>query len=629
MTKEEISISKIEKLAYGRDYEELFRVLIALFDGLDKREIVLRPDWLTDSATELGVKSEYTRIAAAISCMLCDPQFVLTDQQFVALTVFKNTLSSIFEASSFNSMSHIFAAAVSAQREGGPNARSDQLKGLFAVSVDSEGINPRAAVPRVPEDLRAAFWLGLIDRSLLVTKEQEANWWAVALEGESLVDCKINLGLMGRVEFAWMNCSYFDSPKKHHVKATLNRIIENTINDFSVTTLTTGRELAQLKKRPRILVCAEAWKSDHAMYRCYAGAMASLKEKFEIVLMVKKGYSDKESEDIFDDVVSFDNTTPYEKIVEMVNRTEPDLVYYPSLGMDTWTVVLAQLRLAPIQLMTLGHPATSMSDKIDYVMVPGGALGDPEAFSETVVCLADNAVPMVPHPHLDQVVMPTINYEVEKVKVAVPSIGFKITPAFLNCLEQVAARVSRPLEFHFFPNLPQVQMLLLKQHIEKLLPCKLHGLTDYVSYMSLINQCDLQVSPFPFGNSNGYIDGVLMALPIVSMDGTEVHSRIDNWLGKKAGLPSWCLTENPKQYVDAIVRLVDNDQERIAISEGLLNSNLRETFFDTAASSDFANTVHWIYECHEAIQGEQRKKWHVEDRKSFAHLGPLESPSFS
>ena len=105
------------------------------------------------------------------------------------------------------------------------------------------------------------------------------------------------------------------------------------------------------------------------------------------------------------------------------------------------------------------------------------------------------------------------------------------------------------------------------------------------------------------------------------MDGTEVHSRIDNWLGKKAGLPPWCLTENPKRYVDAIVRLVEDDQERIAISESLLNLDIKKAFFGQVTNSDFANTVHWIYECHEAIQGEQRKVWHVEDRQSVRSSG--------
>ena len=37
--------------------------------------------------------------------------------------------------------------------------------------------------------------------------------------------------------------------------------------------------------------------------------------------------------------------------------------------MSRWTVLLSNLRLAPVQVMTQGHPATSMSPEIDYVFL--------------------------------------------------------------------------------------------------------------------------------------------------------------------------------------------------------------------------------------------------------------------
>lgn len=51
--------------------------------------------------------------------------------------------------------------------------------------------------------------------------------------------------------------------------------------------------------------------------------------------------------------------------VERIAATRPDMVYYPSIGMDPNIIALVNLRLAPIQIISLGHPATSNTDTID------------------------------------------------------------------------------------------------------------------------------------------------------------------------------------------------------------------------------------------------------------------------
>ena len=588
-------------------------MLDSICNGLAVGNVELAEDWLSDWDIESEVRALYTRLAGAISTMICDPKFVVDLKLFEFLIGHKNTISMIFRASSFKNMNHI--VHMSLQQGGGFNSKSDQFKALFASSVDLAGLSPHNMTQKLPEEERAAFWLGLVDRSYLLSRVEDEQWLNVILTTESLADCQIDQSLFLRLANIWMTCSYFDDSRKHEVKVTLNQILRNSLKSVGVKSPSlTGSRGSKVK--PRLAVLAEVFRHDHAMYRSYARGLELLREKFHLVLVSLEGGYDEESERIFDEVVSFNHAQPLKKVIGKIIKVQPDMIYYPSLGMEIWTIIAAQLRLAPIQVMTLGHPATSMSDKIDYAIVPEGSLGDPDCFSETIVCTRNDAVPVLPHPDLAKVEYSQSKAEDGTIRIAVPSKGHKLSKKFLACLQTIQSRVAKPVEFHFFPNMSEPHLLILKEHIGKLVTSKFHKGTDYPSYMRLLGDCDIQLSPFPFGNTNGYIDGLLMGLPIVSLDGREVHSKIDNTIGKMAELPRYCMTNSVEEYVETVVRLVNNDAERHEVAKKTRNIDFDKVFFDRRPSDDFLEAMSWIYEHHEAIRESGKKNWAIEDRSS-------------
>src|SRR5262249_49853371 len=48
-----------------------------------------------------------------------------------------------------------------------------------------------------------------------------------------------------------------------------------------------------------------------------------------------------------------------------LRREQPDVIFYPEVGMDPATCALAALRLAPLQLAGWGHPVTTGLPSID------------------------------------------------------------------------------------------------------------------------------------------------------------------------------------------------------------------------------------------------------------------------
>jgi len=65
------------------------------------------------------------------------------------------------------------------------------------------------------------------------------------------------------------------------------------------------------------------------------------------------------------------------------------VLFYPDIGLDTMTYFLSYARLAPVQVMTWGHPVTSATRHMDYFISSKQlepADGDDE-YTETVVRL--------------------------------------------------------------------------------------------------------------------------------------------------------------------------------------------------------------------------------------------------
>ena len=117
--------------------------------------------------------------------------------------------------------------------------------------------------------------------------------------------------------------------------------------------------------------------------------------------------------------------------------------------MSHWTVMLAQLRLAPIQIMTHGHPATSMSDVIDYAYVcdQEGDVGP--LYSEKL--LGSKFASFAPHTALPLETPPLLPASSREVRVAVNSKVMKLSHRLLGICRRLAEEADVPVKFSFFP----------------------------------------------------------------------------------------------------------------------------------------------------------------------------------
>lgn len=614
-----LSVAKFERQVVSGDFQGATDTLTGILLGLEASQLNMVTDHGEEG--EFFRRQGYTRLAAAISALVCNPNFVVDPPKFEYLMMHKRTISAIFGATTFGSMEHIISMCSELKDDQLRfSSESNIYKSLFAWTLEVNVEVLGNLLKQVPTTPRVLVWQSLLDRDYHLTldieqKRQQALALAPLVQGLSVPE-----RFLVRLVNIWMFCSYSMAGDKHQVKVVLNDILRNTMKEVGVKQPPSYQRSVDSSK-PKLAVLSEYFTTRHAMYRCYSDPIRQLKSHFDLIFVGTEGSIDSESHEIFDQVVTFPADTPIKKVIGKIVKLKPDAIYYPSIGMRIWTIAACQLRLAPIQFMTVGHPATTMSEFIDYVLVPEHFMGDPDCFSETVVLLEKEAIPFTPHPETEELGSAPTNQTQSMrgpIKIAVPSKGHKLNSVFLDCCETISKRTKADVEFHFFPNIGEAPMLQLAARLERRFPCKFHLPMQYPEYMALVGECDIQLSPFPFGNTNGYVDGLLMGVPIVSMDGVEVHSRIDNALGRMAKLPEFCLAKNPDEYVEAVIQLVDDEGLRFEVEEKIKGIDVNETFFYSDSTNLFSEAIRWIYRNHDEIQVRDQAVWSLEDRRSLA-----------
>ena len=146
----------------------------------------------------------------------------------------------------------------------------------------------------------------------------------------------------------------------------------------------------------------------------------------------------------------------------------------------------------------------------------------------------------------------------------------KLNPGFLSACARIIHQAKVPIFFRFligqaqglvYPHVKRVVHQFLGDNVQ------VYPHQDYASYMAVINECDMFINPFPFGNTNGIIDTVSAGLIGVCKTGREVHEHIDEGIFKRLGLPEWLVTHSVEEYIQATIKLAQDHQERLRLSQ--------------------------------------------------------------
>ena len=624
-----IDLVDFERAVYSQDFERATKLLIQALSGFEKKTwdlVTVSDTGIAKNRQKNSAKRLLSRFCAAVTALLCSKNMNLSRTGFEFLILYKRYLVTIFAATNFANMNH-FLDFIGDRKEDSRvsySSDSDIFKVILSCTADSNKELVNNLLGQLNADLSFILWLSLLDNEMVLTEEADHT------RNNSLCYSQRYQGVIPgdttifRVVNTWMFLSYINCPDKHKIKNPLNNIIKNFCQKRGAKQpfISSNRGLV---KKPKILVACERFTSDHAMFRCYGRAIASLRECFTLVFIGAEQRFDKNSLAIFDESIILPRQSSIKDIKSIIGKVivaAPDIIYFPSLGMESWAVGLAQYRLAPIQMMTMGHPATSYCDNMDYLFAEQSTLGDANCVNETVLHVKDGTFALSMG-SLDKNFTADIRQQPEIVKIAVPSIAYKLNPSVLSACKLIQELSKNTIEFHFFPNMSGVNHLAMQLRMQEILPCIVHENKHYNDYMNLLGQCDIALSPFPFGNTNGFIDSARLALPVVCLDGPEAHSHTDFAFSERIKLPEFCRATTLEEYIQAAVKLVDNHSLRVSISNAIQALDIDQLFFkenDIEACQDMTKLFNWVYHNHESIQSKGQHLWTVEERINFTLL---------
>jgi hypothetical protein len=575
-------LEDFEHAAYSRKHEDAAKMLVNLLSILDSSYGVPGPQFRAQPLA--GIASDQreahigVRLASAISCLFSDKDFQFAPQSLTSLFTLQRWFATIFGSTLFLNADHV-VRALNLAGKGNLNhlevTPQDLPKFCLLYLPESEIVLEIDSLWDANKYLAASLGMALLSPRFLGSpqahdkRETLLPWLAEKLPEIESLDA-LPFGIMHDV---YMHCSYADLPDKHAIKGSINVLIERWLEQNKLLSLDTPvKTLAGIKQgaaKPTMLVVMEWFNAGHSIYRTHSRTLEAARELFHVVGMGLANATDAVGHAVFDEWIEIKPANLQEQIAQIravAQKYQAQVFYMPSVGMFPLTMMLANIRLAPVMAMALGHPATTHSEHMDYVVVEEDYVGDPECFSEELLVLPADGMPYRPSGLASQVpAQPIIRENPEVVDIVVASSAMKINPGFLNACKHIAATSKVPVKFHFAVAFAQGMVFeQVRRVVGNVLgdTAIVYSHRGYQEYMEIVRNCDMFINPFPFGNTNGIIDTVTAGLVGVCKTGMEVNEHIDQGLFERFGMPTWLVATTTEDYIKATIQLAENHELR-------------------------------------------------------------------
>ena len=595
--KNQPSVIRLEQEVSAKNFEaacvELLDILSKIdtnFGGIEGIEIDY-PGQLNDELKQEKIKHFCTRVAVAMSELFSDPQLDISEGGAQRFFSFQRWINMIFASSPFVNADHVLQTYNRNPDKTNlsdfhlDSARSSLIK-FCILYLPESNINVNLdALWNLDPELCASLCFALQSPRFIAT-DQAFSKRSTILQWfpEKLATIENLNNIPSSISHdVYMHCSYDVAENKHWVKKALNQVIRRHLLQGGWT----DRDVTKLGERdgkPVMVVLLEHFHSSHSIYRTHSTSMIAARERFYLI-GVGNDAVDEAGRAVFDEfhVLEGNNVvSKLDNLKDICEKSGAAIFYMPSIGMDLTAIFASNTRLAPVQVIALGHPATTHSDFIEYVIVEDDYVGSEKCFSEQLLRLPKDALPYVPSALAPQHVEYRLRENPEVVNIGIASTTMKLNPYFLAALKAIRDRANVKVHFHFaLGQSSGVTHPYVERFIKSYLgnDATAHPHAPYDQYLRILHNCDMMVNPFPFGNTNGIIDMVTLGLVGVCKTGAEVHEHIDEGLFKRLGLPEWLIANTVDEYVERAIRLAENHQERLELRRHIIENNGLQTLF--------------------------------------------------
>lgn len=296
----------------------------------------------------------------------------------------------------------------------------------------------------------------------------------------------------------------------------------------------------------KIAVWADFWSPGHSVYRSLKGYIEGLKPDHHLTLIHCTRKREELDTSLFDEVITlkFDESG---FDLEPLKDKRFGAAVFCDVGMTSPSILLSNVRIAPVQVMLTGHPVSTFGGEMDYFLsgdlVENGLEDGNASYSEKLLILPGYGATHT---------KPTYELkgrkkEIDAVIINCSWLGQKCHHECLAALNRAIKRSGQRVLVRFFPGqVPAMHKGIpaFIRDLKAMLPdarVEVLPMLEYESYMELLEEGDIAADAFPFGGSNTASDMIHLGIPVISLYG-------DRWFSKigPAMFREFCGHEPPK-----------------------------------------------------------------------------------
>lgn len=317
----------------------------------------------------------------------------------------------------------------------------------------------------------------------------------------------------------------------------------------------------------------------HTIGKLFGGYIKNLnKEKFEIIIFhthqTKKSEMKNDIDSKSNKIINLDSKISEQQ--QQIEEENLDIIFYPDIGMSAITYFLAFSRLAPVQIVSWGHPETTGIDTIDYFLSSKffETKVSKNNYSERLVCL-DNFPIFYETPKCNLPLKSRSDLGIpENANLyGCPQSLYKIHPDFDEILSGILNKDPEGyLVFIGGENIMKYWIMSLRKRWSDKFPIinKRVIFTNRLSFdefISLCNCVDVLLDPIHFGGGNTFLESMLVGTPTITMPTTHLRGNITYAAYKQMNILNPPIVYNNKDYIDLAVRLANNKEENAQLRD--------------------------------------------------------------
>lgn len=285
---------------------------------------------------------------------------------------------------------------------------------------------------------------------------------------------------------------------------------------------------------------------------------------------------------------------------EQIAMQKLDVLYYTDIGMEPYSYFFAFSRLASIQCVTWGHPATTGIDTVDWFISHAAAETETSRFSysERLFCLSNAAAPAcyarLNLPPSDKT-RQYFGLGEQKTIYYCPQPPFKLHPDFDLLLRRILTRDPEGVVVLLRGAADRAEAAL-RERFGRVMPELLDRILfmnplPYADYIQMLQLADVVLDTPHFSGGSSSVEALAVGVPVVTMPSVYLKGRLTAAWYQRIGVTD-CIAAGPEEYVALAVRLAHDSVFRETISRRIRATNHRlfddhqtvselETFFET------------------------------------------------